>query len=100
MNFNKTITSNHLTVCLGEVNDDINFTYDANTQVYASCAASLDGEMFVLGGWNQKRQVNFLRVEEIRSKVRIKTNISDEQNSKLWIKKYWRIAFRLSGWCM
>lgn len=42
----------------GEVDDDINFAYDTNTEVYASCAASLNGEMFVLGGWEQKRQVN------------------------------------------
>ena len=42
----------------GEVDDDINFTYEPDTEVYGSCAATLDGEMFVLGGWNKKRQVN------------------------------------------
>ena len=40
------------------MNNDINFTYDLNTEVYGSCAATLDGEMFVLGGYNKKRQVN------------------------------------------
>ena len=44
---------------LGEVDDDINFTYDAKTEVFYSCAASLNDEMWVLGGENQKRQVNF-----------------------------------------
>ena len=44
---------------LGETDDDINFTYEANTEVYESCAASLNDEMWVLGGHNQKRQVNF-----------------------------------------
>ena len=43
----------------GEVDDDISFTYDAMTEVYYSCAASLNGEMWVLGGYNHKRQVNF-----------------------------------------
>ena len=31
----------------GEVNDDLRFTYDPRTEVRGSCAASLDGEMFV-----------------------------------------------------
>ena len=44
-------------VHLGEVDLDINFTYDINTEVVDSCAASLHGEMWVLGGYNQKRQV-------------------------------------------
>ena len=39
------------------MDNDINFTYDLNTEVYESCAATLDGEMFVLGGQNEKRQV-------------------------------------------
>ena len=46
-------------IILGEVDDDINFTYDANTEVYYSCAASLNDEMWVLGGQYKKRQVNF-----------------------------------------
>ena len=40
------------------MNDDLIFTYDPKTEVRGSCAASLDGEMFVLGGWNLPRQVN------------------------------------------
>ena len=43
---------------LGEVDDDINFTYDTNTEVYRSCAASLNNEMWVLGGSSKQRQVN------------------------------------------
>ena len=42
---------------LGEVDDDINFTYDINTEVEFSCAASLNDDMWVLGG-NIGRQVN------------------------------------------
>ena len=42
----------------GKVDDDINFTYEANTEVWGSCAASLNDEMWVLGGNNQNRQVN------------------------------------------
>ena len=42
----------------GEVDDDINFNYDTNTEVHGSCAASLNGRMFVLGGYNHRQQVN------------------------------------------
>ena len=40
------------------MNDDTNFTYEENTEVLSSCAASLNDEMWVLGGINQRRQVN------------------------------------------
>ena len=43
---------------LAEVDDDINFTFEDNTEVFYSCAASLNDEMWVLGGNNQRRQVN------------------------------------------
>ena len=42
----------------GEVDDDIKFDYEPNTIIDASCASSLEGEMFILGGWNHARQVN------------------------------------------
>ena len=42
----------------GEVDDDINFTYEDNTDVYGACAASLDDEMWVLGGDDNNRQVH------------------------------------------
>ena len=48
------------TIYSGEVDDDINFTYEDNNVVDGSCAASLHDEMWVLGGFNKKRQVNFL----------------------------------------
>ena len=45
---------------LGEFDDDLNFAYEHNTEVLGSCAATLDGEMFVLGGYHSeyKKQVN------------------------------------------
>ena len=48
------------TIDSGEVDDDINFTYEDNNVVDGSCAASLHDEMWVLGGSNKKRQVNVL----------------------------------------
>ena len=42
---------------LGDVDDHLDFDYGANTTVYGSCGASLHGEMFVIGGWNEWRQV-------------------------------------------
>ena len=41
----------------GEVDDDINFTYEDNTEVYGSCAASLHDQMWVFGGVYKKNQV-------------------------------------------
>ena len=37
------------------------FTYQTGTEVLHSCAATLNNEMFVFGGRNQKRQVNIER---------------------------------------
>ena len=42
----------------GDIDDDINFEYESNTEVYQSCATTLDGEMWVLGGYYKRRQVN------------------------------------------
>ena len=42
----------------GEVDDDINFTFEEKTEVFLSCAASLNDEMWVFGGWYKERQVN------------------------------------------
>ena len=39
------------------VDDDLNFTYDSNTEVDGSCAASLNDEMWVIVGYYKQRQV-------------------------------------------
>ena len=49
----------------GEVDDDIDFTYDEDTEVEQSCAASLNGEMWVLGGYYEQRQVNISKAATI-----------------------------------
>ena len=51
----------------GEVDDDIDFTFEQNTEVYGSCATSLEGEMWVLGGEQQQRQVYITKVLQKRS---------------------------------
>ena len=40
----------------------MNFAYERETEVYGSCGATLNGEMFVLGGKNQRRQVNIKNI--------------------------------------
>ena len=52
-----TTISDNSTNLLGEVNDDINFVYEANTEVTEGCAASLNDEMWILGGNALHRQV-------------------------------------------
>ena len=41
----------------GNVDDDTLFTYDVDTEVEASCAATLNDEFWVIGGYSRKRQV-------------------------------------------
>ena len=44
----------------GNVDDDTVFTFDAGTEVYKSCAATLNDEFWVIGGYERIRQV-FMR---------------------------------------
>ena len=41
----------------GKIDDDINLARDFNTEVYGSCAASLNDHMYVFGGFSHDRQV-------------------------------------------
>ena len=41
----------------GNVDDDTVFTFDDDTEVEYSCAATLNDEFWVIGGLNKKRQV-------------------------------------------
>ena len=44
--------------CSGNVDEDTIFTYDSNTDVYGSCAATLNDEFCVIGSrGSEKRQV-------------------------------------------
>ena len=45
---------------LGDVDDHLDFEYGADTEVYNSCGATLNGDMFVIGGWYKRRQVCIL----------------------------------------
>ena len=49
---------------LGDIDDEIDFPYEANTEVYYSWKASLNDEMWVLaellGGVNEQKQVYFV----------------------------------------
>ena len=77
------------------MDDDINFTYDANTEVYYSCAALLDDEMWVFGGSSKKRQVNVnLSDNAVNTEIFGITSIGvkcilDEQGSRLQVDKCW-----------
>ena len=42
---------------IGNVNRDINLNFDAETEVFYSCGATLNGQFIIIGGWNEKRQV-------------------------------------------
>ena len=42
----------------------MNFSYELETEVYDSCGATLNGEMFVFGGANKKRQVKIKNMQK------------------------------------
>ena len=42
---------------IGNVDDDTRFTFDADTEVFQSCATTLNDEFWVIGGYHKKRQV-------------------------------------------
>ena len=41
----------------GEVDNDIDFNYEDFTEVYISCGVTLNGEFWIFGGANHRRQV-------------------------------------------
>ena len=41
----------------GGVTENFEFTINDDTEVYGSCSALLNGELFVFGGYNKKNQV-------------------------------------------
>ena len=55
--------SSHLFLSKGGIDANIDFKYEAKTEVSGSCAATLNNEMFVFGGLNEKRQVNLNKIK-------------------------------------
>ena len=43
----------------GNIDSDIIFSFDTETEIDRSCSSTLNGEHFVIGGVNQKRQVYY-----------------------------------------
>ena len=63
------------------------FTYDTDTEVHQSCAATLNDEFWVIGGSNKKRQVIIINFQKVFANI-----VLDKQNSKLQIEQGWRIG--------
>ena len=72
------------------MDDETVFTYDSDTEVHQSCAATLNDEFWVIGGSNKKRQVIMVH---LKSFPKVFAHIVlDKQNSKLQIEQGWRIG--------
>ena len=56
---------------LGNVQRDLKLNFGKGTEVYYSCGATLNGQHWIIGGWNEKRQVSHLQ----KSRSNIKTVI-------------------------
>ena len=54
-----------LNLSLGNIDGDTIFTFDTDTEVWQSCAATLHDEFWVIGGLNKKRQVIIWKVKMI-----------------------------------
>ena len=61
---------------LGDVDDRLDFEYGAETEVRGSCGASLYDEMFVIGGYSERRQVYINN--QFKSE-----HLSDENNNNI-----------------
>ena len=55
------------TIRSGNIDDDTVFTYETDTEVDASCAATLHDEFWVIGGKSKKRQV-IMKLLKLHSK--------------------------------
>ena len=84
-----------LPLILGEYDDNIDFTFEADIpvatapwEVYGACAASLNNEMWLIGGDlpEQRRKVIFSTFEGI---FESSYHISDTKSVKLCIGKRW-----------
>ena len=45
-------------IFLGDQNFNIKFGFGPNTEVYCSCSFKLDNEMYIIGGYEHKRQLS------------------------------------------
>ena len=43
---------------LGNVQRDLKLNFGKGTEVYYSCGATLNGQHWIIGGWNEQRQVS------------------------------------------
>ena len=68
-----------ITISSGNIDADTIFTYGKDTEVFASCAATLHNEFWVIGGYNKQRQVS------IKLSKYISNIFSVEQSWKLQI---------------
>lgn len=42
----------------GNVENDFDISYDSDTEIQGSCGASLNGQFWIIGGWNEPRQIS------------------------------------------
>ena len=55
-----------LFIHLGNVLNDLKLNFEERTKVYASCGATLNGQHWIIGGGNDKRQVRHLQQKTIK----------------------------------
>ena len=68
----------------GYVDDRTVFKFETGTEVYASCAATLNDEFWVIGGYNRRRQVILKNLSVIETcNFRILFQLSKIQDCKL-----------------
>ena len=50
--------TNELKIYLGNIQRKLKLNFEKRTEVYGSCGAVLNGQQWIIGGRNEKRQVS------------------------------------------
>ena len=83
--------------CLeGGVTENFEFQLDDDTDVYRSCSATLNGEIFVFGGKRDNKMKQVLYPLSIS--LRLNGFTSGFQSYRLWTKTYWWFDLRFLLW--
>ena len=61
--------------------------FEKGTKVHGSCGATLNGRNWIIGGWNEKRQVS-----DLSNKPRRVYDVLDKSNRWMQHQKNWKLG--------
>ena len=72
---------------LGNVQRDLKLNFGEGTEVETSCVATLNGQNWIIGGSNEKRQVS-----DLSNKPRKVYDVLDKSNRWMQHQKNWKLG--------